>query len=652
MVGQDLLAIVEFYWRPPELDDGAHDHYIAWYSHTQETVYDSRSFVTEVRDANGNTWWSTPDYNEHGQLLSYTDGSDLTTVNSFDPADRILTGRKVYANDPNAPVLQHSYTFDSIGNLTNRTDVLKNLSEDITYDHLNRLETAQVNSLAALTSTYDDWGNLQTRSDVTGSYGYTNGTPHQLTAAGGRYFAYDANGAIENIVDANQDAVGSISWTAFNKPYEMEVEGKRSRFGYDTANSRVTQTRQEWDEGQGTWLDKTRKTYVGTLFEQEQTFNEGSGAGPSAPQSWSIQSTRIYISTPSGVIGSHVDDNTAATPKHTFFHRDHLGSVIAESERVTDPATAGITKEFSYDAWGRNRDATDWDGALDVSTLDRTATDRGYTGHEMLDSLGLIHMNGRIYDATIGRFLSADPFVGNPSDINQYNRYSYVVNNPLSITDPSGFVLKKLFKKVSKFFKKYWKPIVTIALAAAIMWWAPFTGAYAAMLNGALAGGVSGAVGAALSGGDVFKGALMGAVAGAAFGAIGKHFGDGVDFLSQVHLKKIAAHGVTGEVMNQIQGGDFGYGFVSAGAAQFAAPGIDGIYQGNNDWGGIGARVAAAAVVGGTASELTGGTFENGAITGAFSRLFNDEGTKEKITEVKAALYSSKKLNVPEGYPA
>ena len=100
-----MLAIVEFYWRPPELDDGAHDHYIAWYSHTQETVYDSRSFVTEVRDANGNTWWSTPDYNEHGQLLSYTDGSDLTTVNSFDPADRILTGRKVYANDPNAPVL-------------------------------------------------------------------------------------------------------------------------------------------------------------------------------------------------------------------------------------------------------------------------------------------------------------------------------------------------------------------------------------------------------------------------------------------------------------------------------------------------------------------------------------------------------------------
>lgn len=36
-------------------------------------------------------------------------------------------------------------------------------------------------------------------------------------------------------------------------------------------------------------------------------------------------------------------------------------------------------------------------------------------------------------------------------------------------------------------------------------------------------------------------------------------------------------------------------------------------------------RTLAAAIAGGTASKLTGGKFENGAITGAFSRLFNDE---------------------------
>jgi RHS repeat-associated protein len=56
-----------------------------------------------------------------------------------------------------------------------------------------------------------------------------------------------------------------------------------------------------------------------------------------------------------------------------------------------------------------------------------------------LDSVGLIHMNGRVYDPELGRFMSADPFVQAPYNSQSYNRYSYVFNNPLSFTDPSGY---------------------------------------------------------------------------------------------------------------------------------------------------------------------------------------------------------------------
>jgi len=73
------------------------------------------------------------------------------------------------------------------------------------------------------------------------------------------------------------------------------------------------------------------------------------------------------------------------------------------------------------------------------ATAIANTTRRGYTGHEHLDNLGLIHMNGRVQDPTIGRFLSADPFVPNPLSGQSFNRYSYVVNNPLSLIDPSGF---------------------------------------------------------------------------------------------------------------------------------------------------------------------------------------------------------------------
>ncbi len=63
---------------------------------------------------------------------------------------------------------------------------------------------------------------------------------------------------------------------------------------------------------------------------------------------------------------------------------------------------------------------------------------RGFTGHQMLDDVGLIHMNGRLYDSFLGRFCSADPYVQSPLNTQNYNRYTYALNNPLSVVDPSG----------------------------------------------------------------------------------------------------------------------------------------------------------------------------------------------------------------------
>jgi RHS repeat-associated protein len=82
-------------------------------------------------------------------------------------------------------------------------------------------------------------------------------------------------------------------------------------------------------------------------------------------------------------------------------------------------------------------------------------TTRGYTGHDMLDAVGLIHMWGRIYDARLGRFIQADPIVQNGVDLHAYNRYAYVRNNPLTLTDPSGFsFLSKAWKGLKKGLSK------------------------------------------------------------------------------------------------------------------------------------------------------------------------------------------------------
>ena len=109
---------------------------------------------------------------------------------------------------------------------------------------------------------------------------------------------------------------------------------------------------------------------------------------------------------------------------------------------VTDENQVALAR-YSYAPFGERRHDPDW---LPLSsTYEPALTTRGFTQHEQLDEVELIHMNGRVYDPTIGRFLSADPFIQSPANSQGLNRYSYLHNNPLNAVDPSGFFLKKLW---------------------------------------------------------------------------------------------------------------------------------------------------------------------------------------------------------------
>lgn len=101
---------------------------------------------------------------------------------------------------------------------------------------------------------------------------------------------------------------------------------------------------------------------------------------------------------------------------------DNLGNILSvvdsDCEKVFDA---------SYDAWGQQ-----------TVTLNEIGLHRGYTGHEMLNEFGIINMNGRLYDPILGRFFSPDNYVQLPDNSQNFNRYSYCLNNPLKYTDPSG----------------------------------------------------------------------------------------------------------------------------------------------------------------------------------------------------------------------
>ena len=97
-----------------------------------------------------------------------------------------------------------------------------------------------------------------------------------------------------------------------------------------------------------------------------------------------------------------------------------------------------LKEKLAYDAWGKRRSL---DGSSIADTIVGVTDNKGFTGHEMLEALELVHMNGRVYDPLVGRFMSGDPLVQDPTNGQNYNRYSYVLNNPTNLTDPTEFAV-------------------------------------------------------------------------------------------------------------------------------------------------------------------------------------------------------------------
>ena len=198
----------------------------------------------------------------------------------------------------------------------------------------------------------------------------------------------------------------------------------------------------------------------------------------------------------------------------------------------------------------------------------------------MLDS-GLTHMNGRLYDPVLARFVSADPHIDNPFDLQSLNRYSYVNNNPLGFTDPSGYF--KIFgKKWSWIRDKVVKPVVAIvavvfigpAVYNSVFWSLAGSTSLGVIGGGVIAGAAAGATAGAITGGlyggaeGALKGALFGGISGGIFGGIDAYFGAGTYNGSLKGAarygwspERIAANSLAGGVTSELRGGKFRDGF-------------------------------------------------------------------------------------------
>jgi RHS repeat-associated protein len=555
-------------------------------------IYNSYGYLTEVRNKTTNVmYWKANGINVFDELTDFELGNGLKTSRSYAQYTRYLQSIRTGATASISSVQNDNYAFSAIGNLIGRRDLRNPLItkyETFDYDSLNRVTLIGQNWGGNYNSeniTYDHLGNITYKSDV-GVYNYEDASrPHLLTSL------TNATNTAPCTFPFNQ----TVEYSSYNYVTKIaNIRGDSIRFTYGPSRERIIQVLTK--SGSQKW----RKHYVGGGYEKSFYPNTAGGFVET-----------IFIEAGGQVI-AYIETTSRNQTTTRYLHHDHLGSVA-----VITKENGTIDKRYSYNAWGRQRDPDTWKNY--VAPPEVPTNQRGFTFHEMLEIDFLICMNARVYDPVMGRFLSADSYVQFPDDLQSYNRYGYVMNNPLSYTDPTGhFSLRKFVGIV----------IGIAAIATGNAWLTGIfgnVGLAGAVISGATWGFGIAYVNTILSGGslgDAFKNGLVGGFWGGVSAGLTYGIGHGLfgktGIISQEYeIFKPIVHGAAQGTISVLRGGDFKSqfmaGLISSGAGQLS-----------ENFGVVG-----KAVIGGVTSKLSGGNFANGAVSAAFIELFNDQGDNQ-----------------------
>lgn len=413
-----------------------------------ERNYTGRGYPNQLRLAGGGFLEDVIAMNAFGQITETFYQNGVTRHEAYDSFGRISDISGTDDVGPGTPLVVQdlAYLWNDDGTLHQRS---KGQTDEVfSYDSLARLTQAITSGGASRTKTfsYDDWGNLLSKTssvpgdhDVSLSYLYPHRLEGSYNAAGpwaAATYSYDANGNITEYIPAGghyQSPDRTIEYDAANRVTRVRdtySDLQTEEFWYGPDGERLVR--------KSTWVEDstTKVSWVEYLDggRYERVYPEH-------------LPNRLYVArvtpTPDILYRLIRPVSGSAWTNIKFLYRDHLGSI----DTVAD--WNGVFRDLAYDPFGSRR-ASDWSSDATPVELETAQDDldeytqNGFTGHEHLDRMNLIHMKGRVYDPVLGRFLQPDPIVKYPFDGQSHNRYSYVGNRPLSAVDPSGFCQDEL----------------------------------------------------------------------------------------------------------------------------------------------------------------------------------------------------------------
>lgn len=341
--------------------------------------------------------WKVVETMADGSVTEYQLGNGVRTKISYNPHTSLT--ESILTFDEEREIQNLKYEYDDWGNVLSRMQLAnRRTCEEFEYDDFDRLVSIKLNGRITSDMIYDYYGNIIGKTDDGVNVLYST-----------IYDGKRPNAIVRAKTDVDEMVVGfsrDMKYSMFDNLVSVIQGDDVMEMEYGSDNQRVYM--KSVVDGK-----IMTKTYIGDCELIEEN---GS----------SVMLT--YVSSPIGVFGVFAVDEKGEKTMN-YIHTDNLGSWNIITDEKAD-----VVQNVSFDAWGNVRNGLDWSSSADCELM----YDRGFTGHEHLTDFGLINMNGRVYDPMMSMMLSPDNNIQIPQMSQNFNRYSYCLNNPLKYTDPTG----------------------------------------------------------------------------------------------------------------------------------------------------------------------------------------------------------------------
>ena len=343
------------------------------------------------------------EYDANGNRTAVHYANGFTTTYEYDLLNRLICEKTVDSRDN--VVVQYIYTLGAAGERKSVTELDRTV--EYSYDSLYRLTSETITEgekVTGYTYAYDNVSNRILKTENGAATEYVYNALNQLVSDSNTSYEYDLNGNLVRVIGSAQSAL--YEYNAENKLVRATVQNgvlvTEETYTYDYSGNRTSKTTHRSDG----------------VTEYVKYLNDNSSLTNVLVEIGSEGSVQAYYTIGADLISQERDG------KVSVYLYDGHGSVVGLANE-----SGVITDTYCYDAFGNL-----------LKSKGSTKNCYRYCGEQFDETTGLYYLRARYMDTSTGRFISQDSYQGSISDPVSLHKYLYANANPVTYSDPSGYM--------------------------------------------------------------------------------------------------------------------------------------------------------------------------------------------------------------------